>query len=226
MKRITGSEIFQVFRSFTRFTTKVFASLLIIAGSLSQITTPANAETDVPINFLSLSVCADKYLTRQIAICVPKGQNYVAQLSVKDINKGLTQNVLSDGKVIVPSTSEIISLSELPVASYEWQLLRVSTSQTPMVIKNVKFKIVDLSVQAQTARGIMPTPDSTFVESYVLLYEDKSLESLLTSEFGISSSNFEQETFAPSATSKKIISKIGPKLIEIGLTQDQFNFKR
>ena len=220
---MAASKIFKMPRSFTLSFTKVCLSLLIIAGSLSQITTPARAETDAPINFLSLSVCSDRYLIGQIVICVPKNQNYVAQLSVNYINKGFTQSIVSDGKVIVPFTSKMISLSELPAASYQWQLFSTSTSQTPVVIRDVNFKIVDLPIQQRTSQSVKSSIDTTFVESYVLRYEDKSLESLLTDDLGFPRENLKSGTLMSSMTGKQIAPSSSSHLIEIGLTKIQLN---
>jgi hypothetical protein len=61
------------------------AVVLLVIGSLSQITPSANAAGNKPVDFRSLSVCSESYETKQIAICVPKGENFVAQLSESNL---------------------------------------------------------------------------------------------------------------------------------------------
>lgn len=199
------------------------AVVLLVIGSLSQITPSANAAGNKPVDFRSLSVCSDSYETKQIAICVPKGENFVAQLSESNLKLGFTHNVVSEDKEIFPSTSEVIDLSELPTATYVWQLFGPATTNPPQLIRKVKFKVIDLSMQMASARGVKQSPDSSFRESYVLSYDDRSLESFLTSEFGIAGSNFNPQTLVSSATGKKIVSKNARKLVEVGLNKNQFN---
>jgi len=199
------------------------AAVLLVIGSLSLITPPANAAGNEPVDFRSLSVCSDSYETKQIAICVPKGENFVAQLSESNLKLGFTHNVVSENNEIFPLTQDVIDLSELPTATYVWQLFGPATTNPPQLIRKVKFKVIDLSMQMASARGVKQSLDSTFRESYVLSYDDRSLESFLTSEFGIASSNFYPQTLVSSATGKKIVSKKSRKIVEVGLNKNQFN---
>jgi hypothetical protein len=203
--------------------TRIATAVLLVICSLSQITIPANAAGSELVDFRSLSVCSDSYEVKQIAICVPQGENYVAQLSASNLKLGFSHNVVSEGQEIIPITEDVITLSELPAAMYVWQLFGPPTTNPPQLIRKVKFKVVDLSMQMASARSVKQDLSSTFRESYVLSYEDKTLEAFLTSEFGIAKSNFKPQTLVSSATGKRIVSKNAQKLIEVGLNKNQFN---
>ena len=196
--------------------------LLLLSVSELHLVTSANAESAPPRDFLTLSVCADTYASKQTFICVPKGESYKAELSEKNVSKGLSHNIVSNGDVIVPQTSKIISLSQLPAASYEWQLLSKAMNGTPEVLRRVKFRIVDLTLELQSKSKIKPTIESTFLESYVLFYEDKSLENLLTNNFGVSGEQLKTESLISSRTKKSTVSKDSKKLIKVNLTKNQF----
>jgi subtilisin family serine protease len=203
-----------------RHSIKIFASLLLVVASLSQITVPANAAVE-PIDFQTLSVCSDSYAINQIAICVPKGENYVAKLSATYSRLGFSQNIVSGDKVIAQLTKSPIDLSQFAAADYLWQVFSGSTTNAQDLIRKVKFKVVDLTMQSPVAKGSNQSIEATFQESYVLSYEDKSLISALTTEFGVSTKNLEPEILISSAKGRQIVSDSGRKLVQIGLTKNQ-----